>query len=128
MWTIETTYDLLSKQPELVVTKEDDCIFITNEDGLDAYLSISGNQMIVESLLCLTQQVKDNAGFNELVLKTQQQLFPLTSVAITSVGDEDYYAAFGALSSQSKDESVLIEIELLFQNVEGMLECYEEFI
>ena len=42
-------------------------------------------------------------------------------------GDE-YYTAFGSLSSQSKPESVMIEVQTLFQNVEAFLDAYAEHL
>jgi hypothetical protein len=46
-------------------------------------------------------------------------------VGISQVAGEEYYTAFGSLSSQSKEESVMIEIETLFQNVEAFLDAYQ---
>ncbi len=127
-WTVHSLLELLQQQDDLTVATEGDALLLTNEDGVDAILTVSGDQIIVESLLFPTAKVKDGAAFNDLVLRTHKPLFPLTAMAITRIEEEDYYAAFGSLSSQSKEESVLIEIDLLFQNVEGMLEFYEEQI
>jgi hypothetical protein len=100
---------------------------ITNEDGLDAYLAVSGEQIIVETILFAKAQVNNVAGLNEEILRTHQ-IFPLTTVATTSIDDEEYYMAFGALSSQSKEESIDIEITALFDNVAGFLEAYEDYL
>ena len=82
---------------------------------------------LVESILFARNQVNDVAGLNETILKTHQ-IFPLTTVAITAVEDEEYYMAFGALSSQSKAESIVIEVEQLFSNISGFLDAYESFL
>ena len=52
-------------------------------------------------------------------------LFPLTTVAISDINGEEYYTAFGALSAQSKAESIQIEVTTLFQNVAAFLDAYE---
>ena len=122
-WDLSQLETLLKQRNDLVVTREEDCLLVANGDGLDAWLAISGEQIIVESLLFSTSEVADNAALNEEILKTHM-LFPLTTVGISSVAGEEYYTAFGALSSQSKEESVLIEIETLFQNVEAFLDAY----
>ena len=126
-WTLEALNELLAKQENLSISLENEVLFITNEDGIDAYLTISGDQILVESLLCLSTSVKNEDEFNRVILRTHKQLFPLTSIGLTEVNGLEYYAAFGALSSQSKEESILIEVDFLFQNVTGMLECYDEF-
>jgi len=128
-WTLNSLLELLQRQDDLTVSTEgDDALLLTSDDGLEAVMTVSGDQIVVESLLCPTTKAKDSTVFNDLILRTHKQLFPLTAMAITRIDGEDYYAAFGSLSSQSKEESVLIEISLLFQNVEGMLEFYEEQI
>lgn len=127
-WTLHSLLELLQRQDDLTVSTEGDALLLTNDDGIDAIITVSGDQIIVESLLSPTTKVKDSIVFNDLILRTHKQLFPLTAMAITRIDGEDYYAAFGSLSSQSKEESVLVEISLLFQNVEGMLEFYEEQI
>ena len=127
-WTLHSLLELLQQQDDLTVSTEGDALLLTNEDGIDAIMTVNGDQIIVESLLSPTAKVKDVIVFNDLMLRTHKQLFPLTAMAITRIDGEDYYAAFGSLSSQSKEESVLVEISLLFQNVEGMLEFYEEQI
>ena len=127
MWELPQVEELLVKREGWVVADEGDCICITNEDGLDAYLAVSGEQILVESILFAKSQVVDVAGLNETILKTHQ-IFPLTTVAITAVEDEEYYMAFGALSSQSKAESIVIEVEQLFSNISGFLDAYESFL
>lgn len=126
-WDLPQLEQLLSKRLDWAVHSEDGCLCITNEDGLDAYLAISGQQIVVESILFDKGNVKNVAGLNEEVLKTHQ-MFPLTTVAITNIEDQEYYMAFGALSSQSKEESIVIEVETLFNNVAGFLDAYEDYL
>lgn len=127
-WSLDELNTLLEKQQDLSVSKEGDAIFISNEDGIDAFITVSGEQLLVESLLCPVAQIRDTAAFDALILRTHKNVFPLTTLGITTIGDKEYYAAFGALSSESKSETVMIEIDTLFLNIEGMLEFFEEFL
>lgn len=126
-WDLDQLETLLSNQDNLVVTKEENVLLIANGDGLDAWLAISGEQIIVESLLFSVDEVKDKDALNEEILKTHM-IFPLTTVGISHVDGKDYYTAFGSLSSQSKEESVVIEITTLFQNVVSFLDAYQEHL
>lgn len=126
-WDLSTIEESLNKQDNWVVHSENDCLFITNEDGLDAYIAVSGAQIVVESILFATSSVANTAGLNEHILKTHQ-MFPLTTIGITTVENEDYYMAFGALSSQSKEASIIIEVETLFDNVAAFLDAYEDYL
>lgn len=126
-WDLNQLETLIGNNNDLVVTREDNCLLIANADGIDAWLAISGEQILVESLLFSSSEVKDKATLNEEILKTHM-LFPLTNVGITTLGKEEYYTAFGALSSQSKEESIMIEIDTLFQNVEAFLDAYQIYL
>ncbi|MBQ0756084.1 MAG: DUF2170 family protein [Amphritea sp.] len=126
-WNLSQLEELLSQQDGWVVHSENTCLCVTNEDGLDAYVAVSGAQIVIESILFAKNQVSDAAGLNEEILKTHQ-IFPLTTIGITLVDSEEYYIAFGALSSQSKDESIIIETEALFDNVTGFLDAYEDYL
>lgn len=124
VWALEQLESLLSENKDFVVTREADCLLIANQDGIDAWLAISGEQIIVESLLFSAEQVADKAALDHEILSTHM-LFPLTTVGISNIGGEEYYTAFGALSAQSKPESVVIEVDTLFQNVASFLDAYE---
>lgn len=126
-WNLTQLQEIAAKHEGWVVGEENGCLCITNEDGLDAYLAVSGEQIIVESILFAKKQVNDVAALNEEVLRTHQ-IFPLTTIATTVIDDEEYYMAFGALSSQSKEESIDIEITALFDNVSGFLDAYENYL
>lgn len=126
-WELPQIEELLARREGWIVANEGDCICITNEDGLDAYLAVSGEQILVESILFAKSQVVDAAGLNETILKTHQ-IFPLTTIAITVVDDEEYYMAFGALSSKCDTDSILIEVEQLFSNISGFLDAYGNFL
>lgn len=126
-WDLNQLETLISEHNDLVVTREENCLLIANDDGIDAWLAISGEQILVESLLFSSNEVKDKALLNEEILKSHM-IFPLTTVGISTVADEEYYTAFGALSSQSKGESIMIEIETLFQNVAAFIDAYQDHL
>ena len=123
-WDLDQLEALIGKQADLVVTKEEDCLLIANADGLDAWMAISGEQILVESLLFAQSEVNDVAALNAAILRTHM-LFPLTTVGISNISGEDYYTAFGSLSAQSKESSILIEVETLFQIQGQFLEAFE---
>ena len=126
-WDLNQLEALFSDNQDLVVTREEDCLLIANSDGVDAWLAISGEQILVESLLFSVNEVKDKTALNEEILKTHM-IFPLTTVGISNVAGDDYYTAFGSLSSQSKAQSITIEVQTLFQNVEAFLDAYAEHL
>ncbi|GAC15926.1 DUF2170 family protein [Aliiglaciecola lipolytica] len=126
-WDLDQLETLFTENDNLVVTRENNCLLIGNGDGLDAWLALSGEQIIIESILFSSAEVKDKAALNEEILKTHM-LFPLTTIGISQVAEQDYYTAFGALSSQSKAESVKIELDALFHNVAAFLDAYQEHL
>ncbi|GAC23930.1 MAG: DUF2170 domain-containing protein [Alteromonadaceae bacterium] len=126
-WDLNQLEALFSDNQDLVVTREENCLLIANSDGVDAWLAISGDQILVESLLFSVNEVKDKTALNEEILKTHM-IFPLTTVGISNVAGDDYYTAFGSLSSQSKAQSITIEVQTLFQNVEAFLDAYAEHL
>ena len=126
-WDLSKIEQLLTIRTEWVITHEGSCICVTNEDGLDSYIAISGEQILVESILFAKQQVANTAALNEEILKTHH-MFPLTAVAITTIENEEYYMAFGALSSSSDADSIVKEVDILFVNISGFLETYESFL
>jgi len=115
-WELESIEALFKEHDDFVVTREEGCLQIANQDGIDAWLAISGEQILVESLLFSASEVKDKPALDHEILSTHM-VFPLTTVGISTISGEEYYTAFGALSAQSKAESIVIEVETLFQNV-----------
>ena len=126
-WDLNQLETLFADNQDLVVTKEENCLLIANSDGIDAWLAISGEQILIESLLFAKSEVKDSAALNEEILKTHM-IFPLTTGGISQVAGDEYYTAFGSLCSQSKAESAIIELTSLFQNVEAFLDAYQDHL
>ncbi len=92
---------------------------------LPIYVSVSGSQIIVDTLLWPVAAVKDTAAFNMMLLRTHK-LFPLSTFGITNgPGGKEYYEIFGSLSSGSIFESVLFEIETLADTAIQAVEAYQ---
>ncbi|EJL6492297.1 DUF2170 family protein [Vibrio cholerae] len=121
------TKALLESDEGFNVTQSDESLIITNDVGINAVLVVQGSQIIVESLLFQADAVADQAALDDYILKTHK-LVPLTAVGKSEVEGQFYYSAFGALSSESKVESVVLEVEELFRNVAELLEGYSEFL
>ncbi|MBJ6954131.1 DUF2170 family protein [Vibrio cholerae] len=121
------TKALLESEEGFNVTQSDESLIIINDVGINAVLVVQGSQIIVESLLFKADVVTDQAALDDYILKTHK-LVPLTAVGKSEVEGQFYYSAFGALSSESKVESVVLEVEELFNNVAELLEGYSEFL
>lgn len=117
---------LLAQQP-WGVESDGACISITNEEGLTAYLVSGESQILVETPLFPAGSVADTVALNDLVLRTHH-LVPLSTICIRQISGEDHYVAFGALSSDSKDDVIIEEIETLFENVSEFVELYSQHL
>ena len=134
-WTTETLHEALSQSESAMegsITVElvagiDPAILITMSEfgDLPLLLSVSGSQILVETLLWPVDEVKDTAAFNELILKTHK-LLPLSTFGIRHGPDgRDYYEMFGSLSAGSILASVQFEIETLADNAMQAAEAYQ---
>lgn len=95
---------------------------------LPLYLTVSGEQIVVECLLWPVSSIKNTSDFNEAVLKTHKY-FPLSTISLEpSAQGEDCYFMFGALSCHSVLNSVLVEIETLARNALQATEAYSEYL
>lgn len=94
---------------------------------LPLFITVAGEQIIVDAVLWPESAVRDVAAFNDAVLRTHK-LFPLSTISLETVGADSYYYMFGALSSQSSLDEVLVEIDTLAANVLGATEAYREYL
>ncbi len=95
---------------------------------LPIFLTVSGEQIIVEAVLWSLDDVSNVPAFNDAVLRTHKY-FPLSTISLDKIGEEgDYYHMFGALSSTSILSNVVFEIEVLASNVIQATEAYSEFL
>lgn len=138
LWTTQTLYQALMKEGlfaqsgatvELIEGVEPSIYIEMKEFGdLPVFLTVAGEQIIVESVLWSKADVADVAGFNDAVLRTHKY-FPLSTISLDTMSDgEDYYHMFGALSSSSLISNVIFEIEVLATNVIQATEAYSEFL
>ncbi|MDV5169672.1 DUF2170 family protein [Photobacterium rosenbergii] len=126
-WQVSELIPLLSEHEGWEVDQNDQTLVVRNEDNIDAFLAISGEQILVEVLLFPAEQVNNIASLNNDILRTHK-MFPLSTIGINEIGGNDYYVAFGSLSSQSKAESIVIEVATLFRNVEAFIELYQDHL
>ncbi len=126
-WSKDSLKALAEIQPSWVVEAEGDCLNVSNDEGIDVFVYVGNQQIVVETALFPAACVTDKAALNDLILHTHQ-LVPLTTICIHEISGEDYYVAFGALSTDSKDSVVVEEIEALFGNVAEFLDLYGEFL
>lgn len=136
-WTTTSLYDALSKAEQFVSKRAEvelidgvaPALHITmNEYGdLPLFVTVSGEQVVVEATLWSLSEVTEPALFNETVLRTHKY-FPLSTISLDKIDGEDSYHMFGALSSSSSLQEVLFEIEILASNVIQATEAYADFL
>jgi uncharacterized protein YjfI (DUF2170 family) len=134
-WTTETLYEALAQsepagdgaiEMELVEGTDPGILITMAEFGdLPLLMSVSGGQILVETLLWPVGEVDDPAAFNEMILKSHK-LLPLSTFGIQPGPDgKDYYEMFGSLSAGSILESILFEIETLADNAMQAAAAYQ---
>ncbi|KLV04667.1 cytoplasmic protein [Photobacterium aquae] len=126
-WQLPELASLLSEHEGWDVEINGQALRIINEDNIEAFLAVAGEQIVVEVLLFSEQQVIDPTALNAFILRTHK-IFPLSTIGINEIEDSSYYVAFGSLSSQSKAESIVIEVATLFRNVEAFIDLYQDHL
>lgn len=137
-WTTETLFAALQDRPmfsngscdiELIEGLDATIVISMHEYGdLPVFITVGGEQILVEAVLFGANDIKDTAQFNEYVLKTHKYL-PLSTISLdTDETHGDYYHMFGALSSASSTNEVLLEIETLADNVIQATEAFAGFL
>jgi len=134
-WTTETLYEALAQsetagegeiEVELVEGTDPGILITMTEFGdLPLLMSVSGSQILVDTLLWPVDEVSDPAAFNEMIMKTHK-LLPLSTFGIRQGPDgREYYEMFGSLSAGSILESILFEIETLADNAMQAAAAYQ---
>ncbi len=134
-WTTETLCAALAQSEpassgdfivELVEGADPGILITMTEFGdLPLLMSVSGGQILVDTLLWPVDDVADPADFNAKILKTHKLLALSTFGIRTGPDGKDYYELFGALSAGSILESVIFEIETLADNAMQAAEAYQ---
>ena len=138
LWTSASLYEALSKHElfagdqasvSLVEGNGPSLLIEMHQYGdLPLFLSVAGDQIVIESVLWSVDDVNDLGQFNDAVLKTHKY-FPLSTISLeVSEGLPDYYHMFGALSASSILPNVVLEIEVLAANVIMAAEAYSEYL
>lgn len=136
-WTTTSLYEALCKA-DMFVGKRAEVelidgvspalhVVMFDYGDLPVFLTVSGEQIIVEAMLWSASEVKNVDRFNEAVLRTHKY-FPLSTISLDHMDGDDCYHMFGALSSASSLQNVLFEIEVLASNVIQATEAYSEFL
>ena len=113
---------------ELIEGLDPTLLVLMQEFGdLPVYLSVAGEQIVVESVLWPVSDIVDQAAFNDAVLRTHKY-FPLSSICLDQRATEDYYLMFGSLGSSVSLLNIVQEIEVLSSNVIHAVEAYSEFL
>ncbi len=103
-------------------------IVMKSHGDLPIFVSVWGEQIVAESILWSTSEVRDVNELNDAILRTHKY-FPLSTISLDQFGmNGDYYQMFGALSATSLLQNVVIEIEVLASNVIQATEAYSEFL
>jgi len=137
-WTTEKCFNALSDLSRFtkgeasieLIEGLNPSIYIQMHDfgDLPIYCSVSGEQIIVESVLWAATDIKDKNDFNEMILRSHKY-FPLSTICLDQGADGlSYYFMLGALSATAKLSNILFEIEMLASNVINVTEAYADFL
>ncbi len=137
-WSTSSLFDALATDPlfngerasiELIDGVEATVHMVMHDYGdLPLFLTVSGDQILVEAVLWSEDEVNDLAGFNDAILRTHK-FFPLSTISLDVLGDgKAYYQMFGALSATSILPNVVFEVEVLASNVIQAAEAYSDYI
>ena len=113
---------------ELIDGAEPTMMITMHEYGdLPVFMTVSGDQIVAESILWPASDVANQAEFNETVLRTQNY-YPLSTICLGKRADEDYYLMEGSVSSSSDINDIILEIETLANNVIRVTEAYADIL
>ena len=136
-WLTEALYTDVCKTPlvtskraslELIEGVDPTIHVVMHEFGdLPVFVSVAGDQVIVEAVLWPTSDVRDAVEFNETVLRTHKY-FPLSTISLGQRANDDYYVMFGSLSASSDLSDIVHEIEVLASNVIHATEAYADML
>lgn len=138
LWTTTSLYKALLKEEFFqrgeaqieLIEGADPSIYVTMAEygDLPVYITVAGEQLIVETLMWPLSDIEETAAFNDEVLRTHK-LFPLSTISLDTLPDgQSYYTMFGALSATSLLSNVIFEIETLSDNVIKAADAYGHFL
>jgi len=113
---------------EIIDSPEPTMMITMHEYGdLPIFMTVSGDQIVAEAILWPASIVEDQNAFNETILRTQNY-YPLSTICLGKRADQDYYLLEGSLSSASRINDIIIEIETLAANVIRVTEAYADIL
>lgn len=136
-FTLETLYEALKEAKAVKKGRFDvspdpiqPCLRIKMVElgGVESFLSVGGQQVIVSTLIVAANDIEDRASLNEFLLKSNK-IFPLSSFSIATIDGVEYYELIGELSVYSSIAHIVEEIETLQDNVEladGLLKKFRK--
>ncbi len=123
----------LSKAIEPSVPNDEPIIYISMQEfgDLPIFMTVQGEQIIVETILCMVDEITNVYDFNDMVLRTHKY-FPLSTISLDTLtmadgNSYDAYQMFGSLSSYTGIDEIVHEIQTLANNVMQALEAYNEY-
>ncbi len=112
-----------------IIDNDEPAMMITMHQygDLPIFMTVSGDQIVAEAVLWPASMVDDKASFNETILRTQNY-YPLSTICLGKRADEDYYLMEGSVSSASRINDIILELETLANNVIRVTEAYADIL
>jgi len=137
-WRTESLFNALKATPafnkdhcsiEIIDGIDSSIVVSMHEFGdLPIFITVSGEQILAESVLFSLSDVVNTAEFNEYVLRTHKYL-PLSTISLENDSEQgDYYHMFGALSAASSLNDIVLEIDTLAENTIQATEAFKAFL
>jgi len=137
-WTTESLFNALKDRPAFsngnctieIIDGIDSSIVVSMHSygDLPIFITVSGEQILAETVLFSLDDVENTADFNEYVLRTHKYL-PLSTISLEYDAEQgDYYHMFGALSATSSVNDIVLEIDTLAENTIQATEAFKAFL
>ncbi|WCN11090.1 YjfI family protein [Marinomonas mediterranea] len=130
-WTLESIHNTFTQtgfyQSHHVSAsfEESTLTLIFNEFGdLPIIMAIGDGQILVEAALVERHEFENPSEIDYRLLTTHKYL-PLSTIGIQPIGGVDWYVIFGALSTNSKIEVIIEELQLLVRNTFHVIDTLE---
>lgn len=138
LWSVNTLHAALQASPqakegeytiERIEGAEPVMVATMHDFGeLPVTISVAGSQIVMSVLLWPVTAIADQPAFERELLLTHK-VIPLSTYGITETHDGTlWYEIFGALSSASSLENIVIELETLAENAIDASEHFETHV
>ena len=95
---------------------------------VNVYIAVTGEIAIAQATLFPVARVRDTAGLNDRILRTEK-LFDLANISIDTHPDgSEFYVIYGALRASSPLADIEFEIDTLARNAVDAAAAYREFV